>query len=172
MIYILDIPPYVATVDCPFFVLHKFLKIMARTVERKWFKEDLSNYPSIIETGWQIRNQISRDNNLPVGSLGDIRLEVITEERDETHLSSKAWCVRVNIRRLAASDSLDTIKIRIQIRWDENLLGGNFLNRVIRAIHYLRFHLKLEILMLGNHIIEQSLKLLLKLGELWAQIVS
>ena len=51
MKYSLDLPPYIATVDCSFFVLHQLFKIMARTVEKKWFTEDSSDYLSIIEAG-------------------------------------------------------------------------------------------------------------------------
>ena len=95
-------------------------KIMARTVEKKWSTEALSNYSFRIETGWRIRIQIRWDNNLPICRLGYYRLWITTEGREELRLSSKAWCVRVMIGRFAedSSDFLDRINIRIYISSD------------------------------------------------------
>ena len=67
--------------------------------------------------------------------------------------------MRVNIRRFTeeSSDSMERIKIRNQFRQDENILGSNLGNREIRDRHCLRLHLKLDILKLGDHIIEHIL---------------
>ena len=96
---------------------------MARTVEKKCSAEYSNDYPFKIKTGWQIRTQIRWDDNIPRGRICEARLEITTEGCDKPRISLKAWCVRANIGRFAegSSDSLDRIKVRTQISWDENL---------------------------------------------------
>ena len=105
------------------------------------------------------------------GRQGDIKFEVTTEGYEEPCLSSKEWHERVKIRRFNrainwkgprwGSRSADT-----KIFWESTL------ERQIRDRHCLMLHLKLGILMLDNHIIEQSLNPLLWLDEVWAQLVN
>ena len=115
-----------------------------------------------------------QDDNLPRGRLGYVRFEVTTEGCDKPCFSLKAWCVRVKIRRFAeeSSDSLESIKIRSQVRWDENILGINLGRREIRDRHCLRLYLKLGILKLGNHIIVHHLIPLMELVEVRAQLIN
>ena len=143
MIYSLDTPLYVATVDWSFFSFVNFFKIMARTVEKKWSTEALSKYPSRIETGLWIRTHIIWEDNLPRGRLGYVRLNITTEGCEEPHMSSKAWCVRVIIIRFAEDSRycLDRIKIRIHISLDSNILVGNLGKREIIDRHCLRLFL-------------------------------
>ena len=92
---------------------------MARTVEKKWSTEESSDYPSRINTGWNIKTQISWDNNIPRGRLGGVRFELTTEGCDEPCLSLKAWCARAKIRKFTedSRSSLDNINIRRHINF-------------------------------------------------------
>ena len=156
------------------FVLHRILKIMARTVENKWFTEEWGDYPYIINTGWQIRIHIRWYDNIPGGRIGDVRFEVTTAGCDKTCQILKEWCVRVNVRRFNedSRNSLDRINIRSHLSWDEKLLGSNLGKRYIRARHCLKLHLNIGIFMLGKYVIGQSLKPLLWIGEVRAQLAN
>ena len=95
-------------------------------LKRNGPRKTLAITPPESKTGWHIRTKIIWYNNLCRVRLGDVRFDITTEVCDGPYLSSKTWCVRVNIRRFAedSSDSLDRIKVKSHIIWDNNLTIG------------------------------------------------
>ena len=123
-----------------------FFKIMARTVEKKWSTEALSDYPSITETGWRIRTYIIWDNNLPIGGLGYARFKITTEGCEESRKFFVNFFI-IMARTVENKWSPEALrdypsitdtgwKIRSQIRWDNNLPRG--------GLAYVRFNITTE----------------------------
>ena len=138
--------------------LGKNFKTMVRTVNKKWFTEDSGDSPDRIKTDWQISIQIIWYDSIMGCSHGDVRFKVTTEGCYKLRLSSKTWCVMINIRSHICGN-LESIEANI----DTIGLG----KRDIRSRHFLRLRLRLRNFILGAYIIEHILNILLCLDLFW-----